>query len=477
MHRDGLHDLNRRAFLQRATALAGIGVAAPMALNLAAVGEAAAFDATDYKALVCVFLYGGNDSHNTVVPRDNANYDLYSDIRGGGPNRTRGGVAYGRDELLPLTPVVSQTLTDNISYGLAPSLPKLAGLFNTGKAAVQLNVGPLVVPLTKAQYLAGGMPLPPKLFSHNDQQSVWQALGAEGATVGWGGRLGDLALSSNANSLLTCISASGNAVFVSGNNALQYQIGTGGANQIYAPIWASKGWEFNSVAASNVLQTLITQPRTHVLENEFNRVTQRSITMEGIVNAALNPVILSSFDNIGTPSTPNSLADQLKIVARMIGARTALGIKRQVFFVSLGGFDTHDELMEDHPELMAKLDTAMSSFYAATIEMGVADKVTTFTASDFGRTLTSNGNGSDHGWGGHHFILGGAVRGGRFYGTAPHVSVTSDDQVGQGRLLPSTAVDQMAATLARWFGASNSELSTILPRIGNFATSDMGYFT
>ncbi len=470
MHRNNIPDLNRRAFMKRASAMAAMGAAAPMALNLAAVGEAAAFDATDYKALVCVFLYGGNDCHNTVVPRDTANYDLYSDVRGGGSGRTRGGIAYGRDELMALTPVVPQTLTDNISYGLAPSMPKVAALFNAGKAAVQLNVGPLVVPLTKAQFDAGGTPLPPKLFSHNDQQSVWQALGAEGATIGWGGRLGDLALSSNANSLLSCISASGNAVFVSGNNALQYQIGPTGA----IPIWAAKGWSFNSAQASNVLKTLITQPRSHVLENEFTRVTQRSMTMEGIVNTALDPVNLTtSFD---TDGKKNGLADQLKIVARLIGARNALGSKRQVFFVSLGGFDTHDELMEDHPGLLAALDEALSAFYAATVEMGVANKVTTFTASDFGRTLTSNGNGSDHGWGSHHFVLGGAVKGGRFYGTAPHVSVTSDDQVGQGRLLPSTAVDQMAGTLARWFGASNSELSAILPRIGNFATSDMGYF-
>jgi uncharacterized protein (DUF1501 family) len=471
MHRNTIPDFNRRAFMKRAAAMAAMGAAAPMALNLAAVGEAAAFDATDYRALVCVFLYGGNDCHNTIVPRDTVNYDLYSDIRGGGAGRTRGGIAYGRDELVPLTPAVSQTLTNDISYGLAPSMPKVAALFNAGKAAVQLNVGPLVVPLTKAQFNAGGTPLPPKLFSHNDQQSVWQALGAEGATVGWGGRLGDLALSSNANSLLTCISASGNAVFVSGNNALQYQIAPTGA----IPIWAAKGWSFNSGQASDVLKTLITQPRTHVLENEFTRVTQRSITMEGIVNTALNPVNLTtSFD---TDGKKNGLADQLKIVARLIGARSSLGSKRQVFFVSLGGFDTHDELMEDHPGLLAAMDEALSAFYAATVEMGVADNVTTFTASDFGRTLTSNGNGSDHGWGSHHFVIGGAVRGGRFYGTAPHVSVTSDDQVGQGRLLPSTAVDQMAGTLARWFGASGSELSTILPRISNFATSDMGYFT
>ena len=473
MYRSHIPDLHRRAFLKRATALAAMGAAAPMAMNLAGVGEAAAMDATDYKALVCIFFYGGNDYGNTVIPYDLANYDLYSAIREGGPGRTRGGIAYGRNELTALTPTVAQTLTNNVQYALAPQLTKVASLFNAGKAAVQLNVGPLVVPLTLAQYNGSdrtNYPLPPKLFSHNDQQSVWQALGSEGATIGWGGRMGDLALSSNGQSLLTCISASGNAVFVSGNNALQYQISADGA----IPVWAAGGWMFGSAQTSNLLKTLITQPRTHAFENEFTRVTARSITMEGIVNTALNPVNLTtSFD---TDGKPNGLADQLKIVARLIGARTALGSHRQVFFVSLGGFDTHDGLMENHPKLMGAFDEAMGAFYNATVELGVADKVTTFTASDFGRTLTSNGNGSDHGWGGHHFIIGGAVNGGRYYGTAPEVSVTSNDQVGQGRLLPSTSVDQMAATLARWFGVSNSEMATVLPNIGHFASSNMGYF-
>lgn len=471
MYKNNIPDLNRRAFMKRAMALSAMGAAAPMALNLAAAGEAAAMDTSDYKALVCVFFYGGNDYANTVVPYDTANYDLYSALRGGGPGRTRGNIAYGRDELTPtaLTPVVAQTLTDNLQFALNPRLTDLTSLFHAGHAAVQLNVGPLVVPTTKAQFQSNGVPLPPKLFSHNDQQSVWQALGSEGATVGWGGRMGDLALSSNTNSLLTCISGSGNAVFVSGNDALQYQISPDGA----IPIWAAKGWAFGSSQVSDTLRTLITQPRTHVLENEFTRVTQRSMVMEGIVNTALNPVTLTT--NFDVDGKPNGLANQLKIVARLIGARAALGSKRQVFFVSMGGFDNHDGLMENHPGLMAGFNEAINAFYAATVELGVADKVTTFTASDFGRTLSSNGNGSDHGWGSHHFVVGGAVKGGRFYGTAPHVSVDTDDQVGQGRLLPSTSVDQMAATLARWFGMSNSDLPLILPRINNFATSDLGF--
>jgi len=213
----------------------------------------------------------------------------------------------------------------------------------------------------------------------------------------------------------------------------------------------------------DALAALVTQSSTQVLENEYAVVTRRSIQLEGGVNAALAGVSLSTvFD----PANP--LASQMKIVARLIGARTTLGINRQVFFVSLGGFDHHDFLMQNHPGLMAQLNGAMTAFYQATVELGVASKVTAFTASDFGRTLSSNSDGSDHGWGSHHFVMGGAVRGGNYYGVAPHVSVDTDDQVGQGRLLPSTSVDQCAATLARWFGVSASELPGILPNLGNF---------
>jgi uncharacterized protein (DUF1501 family) len=474
MHINKINDMTRRAFLKRAGALSMMGVGAPLALNLAGIGEAAAFEANDYKALVCVFLFGGNDHGNTLIPIDTTNYDLYSKIRGGGADRTAGGIAVGHAALAAtkLTTLTPQTLTNNIEYALSPELKSMASLFNTGKAAVQLNIGPLLTPLTLAQYLGSDRvkyPLPPKLFSHNDQQSIWQALNSEGATKGWGGYMGDLALSSNNISTLTCISASGNAVFLAGNNALQYQISPSGA----IPIWTAKGSAFNSSAVSNALKKLITQSSSHLLENELAIVTKRSMELEEIVNTALNPVNLStSFDR---DSKKNSLADQLKVVARLIGARDLLGTKRQVFFVSLGGFDTHDGLNENHPKLLAQVDEAMSAFYQATVELGVSEKVTSFTASDFGRTLSSNGDGSDHGWGSHHFILGGAVNGGQFYGTAPQISITSDDQVGQGRLLPSTSVDQLAATFARWFGVSASEVSAILPNISRFASGDLGF--
>jgi len=458
----------RRLVLQRAMHIGAMGVATPLAINLAAVGEAAAFDNTDYKALVCVFMYGGNDYANTVVPYDNINYNLYSAIRGGAAGQTAGGIALGRAELAAtaLTPGGGQVLTDNLQYALAPQLAGLKSLFDQGRLAVQLNVGPLIQPTTLAQYRSSDRtsnPLPPKLFSHNDQQSVWQSNGTEGSTIGWGGRLGDIALSSSSNlpnSLLTCISASGNAVFVAGRDALQYQISPGGAIKINA---------LNG-GLRDAVNAIITRNSNHVFENEYAIVTRRSMAMEGVVNGALTNVNLATGFGTGNP-----LADQLKIVARLIGAGAALSMRRQVFFVSMGGFDNHNLLMQDHPRLMQRLNDAMSAFYAATVEMGLANRVTTFTASDFGRTLTSNADGSDHGWGSHQFVMGGAVNGGRYYGTAPHVSVDTDDQVGQGRLLPSTSVDQFAATLARWFGCSAAELPGILPNVGNFSNTNLGF--
>ena len=465
---------NRRAFLTRAAALSALGSAAPLAMNLAAFGEAAAFTATDYKALVCVFLYGGNDYANTVTPYDNANYDLYSRIRAGGPNRTNGGIAYGQNELAAtaLTPRVPQALTDNLQYALHPRLTNLASLWSTGQAAVLLNVGPLIAPLTVAQYNAGdapSRPIPPRLFSHNDQQSTWQSDGPEGTSIGWGGRIGDLALSSNGSSLLTCISIAGNAVFLAGQNASVYRIGSAGP----VAVNGITGSNFLTAQSKAALQTMITQSSGQVLENEYSKVLARSIALQGQVSAALQPVSLTT--NFNPSGVSNSLSDQLKVVARLIAARNSLNVKRQVFFVSLGGFDNHDFLMTDHPPLMGKVNEAMNAFYQATVEMGIASQVTTFTASDFGRTLASNGDGSDHGWGSHHFVVGGAVRGGQFYGTAPHVSVTSDDQVGQGRLLPSTATDQYAATLARWFGVADSELPLVLPNIVNFSSRTLGF--
>jgi uncharacterized protein (DUF1501 family) len=475
MHISQMDDLSRRAFLRRSKQVAIAGTASSWAMGLAGIGEAAAFSAgNDYKALVCIFLYGGNDHNSTLIPFDSTNYDLYSAIRGGGAGQTAGGITLARSSLAAtaLTPAGGQTLTNNLQYALAPQMTRLKARFDEGKMAPVLNVGPLVAPLTLAQYQSSNLianPRPAKLFSHNDQQSTWQSSKPEGATDGWGGRMGDLALSSNTNSLFTCISATGNAVFLSGQQALSYQVSSGGALAVNG----IKNSLFGSSAGSTALRTLMTQSSNHVLEAEYNRVAKRSIDAEGVVTAALQPITLAtSF----TPATGrNTLAEQLRIVARLIAARQAMGAKRQVFMVSMGGFDLHDNLIANQAGLVGQLDFAMDAFYRATIELGVADKVTTFTASDFGRTLQSNGDGSDHGWGSHHFILGGAVNGGRYYGVAPQISVRSTDQVGQGRLLPTIAVDQYASTLASWFGVSTSELPSIAPNIGRFASSNLGF--
>jgi uncharacterized protein (DUF1501 family) len=466
---------SRRAFLRRASQLAMTGVALPMAMNLAAMGEAAAFDATDYKALVCVFLYGGSDYANTVVTYDDPSYNAYHTIRGGAPNQAAGSIALGKSSLTATLLKPTTALAGGRQYAFNPAMTGLAGLFNAGHAAVQLNVGPLVVPLTRAQYNSpdrNTYPTPPKLFSHNDQQSVWQSFYPEGAKVGWGGNMGDLALSGNGNSLFTCMSLSGNTVFLSGDSAMAYQMSPGGA-----PIVSSLAYNvYGSAAVNQAMLQLVQQSRSHVLENEYNRVMKRSLSASATITSALAPFPASSAPFNAFPAS-NNLADQLKMVARLIAARTSLGLKRQVFFVSLGGFDLHDNLVSNQATQMGMVSAAMTAFYNATAALGVAKQVTAFTASDFGRSLASNGNGSDHGWGNHHLMVGGAVKGKAFYGTPPPVSVgdTSAPQdqwhVGQGRLLPSTSVDQYAATLGKWFGVADTELNAIFPNLKNFGAT------
>ncbi len=465
--RPDLH--TRRAFLRRTGQLALTGAALPTAINLAAMGEAAAFNATDYKALVCIFLNGGNDYANTVVNYDATSHGLYSAARA---NVALSRAALANTVLNPTTP-----LPGGVQYALHPAMTGLANLFNSGRAAVQLNVGPLVEPITRQQYNARSVPRPPKLFSHNDQQSVWQSSAPEGSPTGWGGRIGDLVLSSNANSnsLFTCISVTGNAVFLAGNSALSYQVGTGGPVRIRA---LNDTRVYGSEMVRAAITALAVQERTHRLEREYNLVTGRANGAFTQVSTALANVPATGAAYASFPAN-NNLADQLRIVARLIAARGDLGARRQVFFVSMGGFDLHDNLINGQNTLMGRLSAAMTAFHEATVSLGVANQVAAFTASDFGRTLVSNGDGSDHGWGAHHLVVGGAVRGGAFYGKAPPVSVgnsTTDafDQwhVGQGRLLPSTSVDQYAGTLATWFGVQGTEMNNILPNLGNFNSSD-----
>ena len=463
-------DPTRRDFLRRTGKATLSGLATPWLLNLSAMGEAAAFAATDYKALVCVFLFGGNDYANTVVAYDDASYAKYATIRAAGSGSTNG-MVLDKDALVGTLLKPTTALAQGRQFALNPAMKGLANLFNTGKAAVQLNVGPLIVPLTRDQYNSSNRvkyPLPPKLFSHNDQQSVWQSSSPEGSTIGWGGKMGDFALSNNSDSLFTCISLSGNNVLLAGDSALQYQCSTSGA----IAVRNLTNNFFYQTEIKNAFAAMLQQPRKHVLENEYNTVMKRGITAQAKVAQGLSTVQLQT----AFPAA-NALGDQLNMVAQLIGARNSLGAKRQVFMVSLGGFDLHDYLNTKHAPLLQQIDDALSAFYKATVELGVADKVTAFTASDFGRTLASNGDGSDHGWGSHHLMVGGAVKGAAFYGTAPPISITDtmapDDQwhVGQGRLLPSTSVDQYAATLAKWFGVADSEMGALLPNLKNFGVT------
>lgn len=483
---------NRRDFLRRSGQLAMTGTALPFALNLAAMGEAAAFNAPpgDYKALVCVFMFGGNDYANTVVTYDDDSYNKYSTIRGGGSGQSAGGIALAKSALTPtlLAPMVVPVDLQGVprQYALHPSMTGLAGLFNAGQAAVQLNVGPLVTPLSRAQYNSNNRtlyPRPPQLFSHNDQQSLWQSSRPEGSKIGWGGNAGDLVIANNvnSNSLFTCMSVSGNAVLLAGDTALQYQVSTNGAIKIN-PVGSSV---YGSNTIGSVINTLIRQTSsTHKLENEYNTITKRALDAEAAISAAL--LQTATPGSLGVTFPTDGLGRQLQMVARLIKGRAALGSPgRQVFFVSIGGFDLHDGLIAQHPNILGSVSAAMTAFYNATINMGDAAKVTTFTASDFGRTLASNGDGTDHGWGSHHLVVGGAVRGRAFYGTPPPVSV-SDTQslgaylpenqwhVGQGRLLPTTSVDQYAGTLAKWFGVTDAEMPGILPNIVNFDVTANG---
>lgn len=457
---------SRRVFLQRMGQLSAAGVAAPWAANLAAMGDAAAFNAgNDYKALVCIFMYGGNDNTNTLVPVDASSYAQYSSMR-----RT---LATPLSRLAATTLRPSAALNDGRQYALAPELAPLKSIFDAGDLAVQLNVGPLIQPTTIAQYRAQNVPLPPKLGSHSDQQMIWQSSQPEVTKEGWGGKLGDLAMASNgANSSFTCMSASGQTLFLSGERAFGYSVGPNGAVALndLSDQYGSCLRHYTPNCAS-ALQTILTEGRYNVLEYDYNQIFRRSISAVSKVNNGLNTV--PGQLTAGFPNT--QLGKQLATVARLIAARNALGVKRQVYFVSMGGFDTHDAMTTKHPALLAQVGNAMAAFYQATKAMGIQNQVTTFTASEFGRTMETNGAGSEHGWGGEHFIMGGAVKGGRFYGKAPNYTLNAEENVRNGMFLPTTSVDQFAATLAKWFGVADSEMGIVLPNLKNFNVKNMGF--
>jgi uncharacterized protein (DUF1501 family) len=488
MHTSKLESLQRREFLRRTAALGLAGTAGNLALSLAGIGEAAAQNApTDgYKALVCVFLYGGNDHDNTFVPYNTDSHNVYQTLRDFGDAKSN--IYVPKTNLTLLQPTSSQptsSLPLGQQYAVQAAMGQMASLFNVDrKMGVLLNVGPLVKPTNKTHYTSAKTgDLPPKLFSHNDQFSLWQSgliEGAEGATQGWGGRLGDLFLNSdNKSAHLTCINTAGNAVFMSGKNVLPYQVTSKGAVAINSLNFSSG--VYGIAACKTALGTLLETSPSHWMEKEWARMMNSSIGNYQTVTTGLNPS--SASDYFTTPFGADKLSAQLQIIARMIQARSNFAVKRQVFFVSLGGFDHHDGLKNAHAGaggnggLLKMVNDAMNSFYKATEQLNIQNQVTTFTASDFGRTLSSNGDGSDHGWGSHHMVMGGAVDGGKFWGTAPNISTKDDalngpDTVGQGRLLPSTSVDEFAAVLARWMGVTDPDkLATVLPNLKSFEIS------
>ena len=445
--------LARRDFLRRAaltTAYAGT----PFAATLGTMGEVAAQTATDYKALVCIFLFGGNDQSNTVVPFENAAYARYQ--------AARPAIALAQSELLPL----NLAGFAGPQLGLNPALGALKPLVDAGRCALLANVGPLAYPTTLAQYKARSVQTPLGLFSHSDQQASWQSgLPTKGSATGWLGRVADLTASAYnpGASVSMCMSLGGNNLMQAGNSVVQYQVTTQGP--VVIDTIDPTHWRHNAELAA-AMNTLLTQPRSHMLEQAYSTVGTRAITTGQVAKNAL-----AGAPAVSTVFPAGGVAAQLRMVARLIAARNGLGHKRQVYFVSQGGYDFHDLLVENQALRLKELSDAMAAFYAATVELGVANSVTTFTASDFGRGLQSNGRGSDHGWGSHHFILGGAVQGNRLHGSWPTVALGGPEDLGQGRLVPTTSVDRYAATLATWFGVPAASLPTVLPNLTRFATA------
>jgi uncharacterized protein (DUF1501 family) len=398
-----------------------------------------------------------------VVPRSATAYANYQ--------AARPALSIAQASLLPINPVSGAAGAD---WGLHPAMPEMQGLFESGRASLLANVGPLVAPTTKADYQARRVPLPPELFSHVDQQAYSMSMGSEtAAKAGWGGRiadrLGDYGLLSGAG-LPTSISLSGSNMWQAGAGDGIYTMGSSGPSRISDTLRSTTTGTSRNAPRRDAFYKLldIAQRDASGLTREHGRINRRAIEFsEFAFNAISNGTPITTV--FPTPSQ-NRLSDPLRTVARTIAARKALGQKRQIFFVGYGGWDTHDNMLVDHERQLRVLSQAMAAFYNATVELGVSKEVTTFTMSDFGRTLNNNGDGTDHGWGGHSWVLGGDVVGQRFFGQMPEMRLTSDLDVGRGRMIPTTAVEQLGSTLARWFGLRYGDAVDIFPNLRNFGT-------
>jgi uncharacterized protein (DUF1501 family) len=512
----------------RAAALSSVGAAAStFGFQLATMGAASAQTGpAGYKALVCIFLFGGNDAHNMLLATDQDSWGRYFAARNTGSSpialmppgappvasggtspvtgRTlpQGDAAYASPEawggVLPVTsaipnPVPAGTSAASRSFALNPHLAALLPLWQSGRLAAVANVGPLVRPTSKAQYRARSVPLPANLMSHNDQQSTWQAGAAEGARRGWGGLLADQFLSLNgANNVFTAISTAGNAVFLSGRDVVQYQVANSSTPGIQvasaSPTAALFGAAGGGARAREIMRDA---GGANYFMRDYAGRTIRSLDTSALLNAAFaDPAIAAVpapaqlLNPITRVMETNPLAVQLQTVARLIATSSSFSMRRQVFFVSMGGFDNHDIQNTTQSPLMARLGHALAYFDGLLGNLNgvnMRPQVTAFTASDFSRTFTTNGDGTDHAWGAHHFVLGGAVRGGAVFGQYPTLGVDQGSFVNPDMsgniLIPTTSVDQYAGSLARWFGLSDSQIAGIFPNIPNFSSRYLDLFS
>lgn len=444
---------SRRSFLTSASMLA-----AGNALGFRPFGmlNALAQTTTDYKALVCVFMFGGNDANNMLIPFDTAGYQNYSSIRGP--------IALAQNTLLPLTP--------QPNFALHPSMPEIQSLFNSGNAAFLANVGTLLEPTTRVQYQSKLVTPPTNLFSHPDQQLEWQnQMQSASGSSGWAGRLADkLNAQYNPGALVPMIaSLSGDALFCNGTATSPVAISTAGPISVVCSDHAYCSSRQQTAQQLSLLSSGVS------LVQADNAITNNSITYNSVLADALASV--SPLKTV-IPTT-NAFGAQLAEVAKLIQVRAALGVTRQIFFVGAGNFDTHGGQLAQQASLLTSVSASLGPFYQALQEMSLTDQVTTFTCSDFARTLQPNSaDGSDHAWGSHHMILGGAVKGGNIYGTFPTLALGGPNDAGtNGRWIPTTASAQYAATLAQWFGLSTGDLPYVLPYIGNFSSNNLGFLS
>ena len=465
------HELSRRQFLRTASmaSMAGLSVS-PFLLELNSVAAMAQQSgAPDYRALVCIFLQGGNDGHGTVIATDTESFSAFTQARSGAP-----GLAYPASELLPIT---LKTPQSGRTFALNPALTGVQNLFSAGRAAIVSNTGTLIAPTTKTQIQSNTIPLPASLYSHFDQTAAWQAITADGGSAvheGWGGAIADLISSQNSNAAFTCISTAGVALFLSGQSSFQLNVTSAGP----IPISGLVNPPFNCQSGSSVLSSILTADETNLFAKEYAVVVNRSIAAQASLASAMLPAGAGGIvnppqylDPTTKKLTDNPLASSLQTVARIIGGRASLGVTRQIFYVQLGGFDMHDNQAPQHATLLTQLGSALEYFDGIMTSAGLGNQVTAFTASDFGRTLTANSDGTDHGWGSHHFVTGGAVQGQDMYGQYPVIGSNLANDMGAGRLIPTTSIEQYAGTLARWFGLSDSQVRTVFPNFSNFGSN------